>query len=192
MNEFRRRQDRLLGLLKKYAYEKRQVTLRSGRVSDFYIDCRQALLTAEGHFLVGSLVLEAVRDWEIEAVGGVSVGADPIASATSTMSWISGRPLGAFYIRKEPKGHGTQAYLEGLKGIRPHAHVAIVEDVITTGASTIAAIQRARDAGLVVVGVVAVVDRQEDRGYEAVERALQGEWPPRVLFRRSDFEDQVP
>src|SRR5438045_7839204 len=105
---------RLLELLRTLAYEQREVVLASGRTSDFYIDCKQAVLTAEGHFLVGTLVCDALAREapEVRAVGGLTMGADPIASATATVAWQLGRPIDAFYIRKEPKGHGTQKWLE--------------------------------------------------------------------------------
>src|SRR6186713_821677 len=98
---------RLLELLKQLSYEEREVTLASGRKSDFYIDCKQTVLTAEGHFLAGSLFLSVIRQRpdNIEAIGGLTMGADPLASAASTLSYVAGRPLTAFYVRKEAKGH---------------------------------------------------------------------------------------
>ncbi len=182
-----RHRARLLDLLRRLAYEERDVVLSSGKPSRFYIDCKQALLTAEGHFLSGWLVNHALSGDFIQAVGGMSVGADPIASAASTLSYLGPRPLGAFYVRKEPKGHGTRAFVEGMRGLPEGARVAVVEDVVTTGASTLLAIGRARDAGLVVVKVVAIVDRQEG-GREAIEREV----PLTSLFLRSDFEAPGP
>jgi orotate phosphoribosyltransferase len=175
---------RLLELLRTLAYEEREVTLASGQKSNFYIDCKQAVLTAEGHHLVGTLVCELLAQVapEVRAVGGLTMGADPIASATATVSWQLGRPLDAFYVRKEPKGHGTQKWLEGDKTVAPGTPVAIVEDVCTTGGSTLKAIERARLHGLDVRRVVVLVDREEG-GREAVER----EAPLNALFRKSDF-----
>src|SRR5262249_43507145 len=100
---------RLLELLTQLAYEKRKVTLTSGRESDFYIDTKQATLTAEGHYLVGRLVLAEIQSHfgKAQAVGGMTMGADPIASAVSLTSWEQASPIPAFYVRKEPKGHGT-------------------------------------------------------------------------------------
>src|SRR5213595_3092217 len=96
--------NRLLALLTKLSYEQREVTLASGMKSNFYIDCKQAVLTAEGHFLVGSLFgrVLAEQTSEVEAIGGLTMGADPLASAVATVSYIAGRPLTAFYVRKEP------------------------------------------------------------------------------------------
>jgi orotate phosphoribosyltransferase len=176
---------RLLELLTRLAYEKRKVILASGRESDFYIDTKQASLSAEGHYLVGRLVLKEVRALvpDAQAVGGMTMGADPIASAVSLTSWLHASPLPAFYVRKEPKAHGTAQWIEGKKGLPSPAQVVVVEDVVTTGASTLKAIERSRQEGLHVLGVVALVDRQEG-GKEAVEAAGV---PLRSLFVRSDF-----
>ncbi len=177
--------NRLLELLTGLAYEKRKVTLSSGKESDFYIDTKQASLTAEGHYLVGRLVFAEIRAHfsGAQAVGGMTMGADPIASAVSLTSWLQASPLPAFYVRKEPKGHGTAQWIEGKKGLPSPAQVVVVEDVVTTGASTLKAIERSRQEGLHVLGVVALVDRQEG-GKEAVEAAGV---PLRSLFVRSDF-----
>ena len=175
---------RLLVLLKTLSYEEREVVLASGKRSNFYIDCKQAALTAEGHFLVGTLICDVLFSEapEVRAVGGLTMGADPLASAAATVSWQLGRPLDAFYVRKEPKGHGTQKWLEGDKRVVPGTPVAIVEDVCTTGGSTLKAIERARLHGLDVRRVVALVDREEG-GREAVEK----EAPFNALYRQSDF-----
>jgi orotate phosphoribosyltransferase len=160
------------------------VTLSSGLKSNFYIDCKQTVLGAEGHFLVGTLFGRVIEERapEVEAVGGLTMGADPLASAVSTMSYLSGRPLQAFYVRKEPKGHGTGQWLEGIKSLRPGMPVAILEDVVTTGGSALKAIVRAREFGLKVALIVGLVDREEG-GREALER----EAPLVTLFRRRDF-----
>jgi orotate phosphoribosyltransferase len=175
---------RLLELLTQLAYEEREVILASGKPSNFYIDCKQAVLTAEGHFLVGTLICELLAQTapEVRAVGGLTMGADPIASATATVSWQLGRPIEAFYVRKEPKGHGTQKWLEGDKIVKPGTPVAIVEDVCTTGGSTLKAIERARIHGLDVKRVIVLVDREEG-GREAIEKEV----PLNALFRRADF-----
>jgi len=175
---------RLLELLERLSYERREVILASGKPSDFYIDCKQTVLTAEGHFLVGTLICDLLENLapEVTAVGGLTMGADPLASATATVSWQRGRPLDAFYIRKEPKGHGTQKWLEGDKTVAPGTKVAIVEDVCTTGGSTLKAIERARLHGLDVRRVITLVDREEG-GREAVER----EAPLTAIFHKRDF-----
>jgi orotate phosphoribosyltransferase len=175
---------RLLDLLKRLSYEEREVILASGKPSNFYIDCKQAILTAEGHYLVGWLLCDLLANLapDVRAVGGLTMGADPIASAVATVSHTLARPLDAFYIRKEPKGHGTQKWLEGDKTVRPGTPVAIVEDVCTTGGSTLKAIERARLHGLEVRRVFVLVDREEG-GREAVER----EAPLTAVFRKRDF-----
>ena len=175
---------RLLELLRELSYAEREVTLASGLKSTFYIDCKQTALTAEGHFLVGRLVHDLVlrEAPAARAIGGLTMGADPIASATATFSFLAGHPLDAFYVRKEPKGHGTQAWIEGERRVVPGTPVVIVEDVCTTGGSALKAIERARLHGLVVQRVVALVDRDEG-GRAAIER----EAPFSALFVRGDF-----
>lgn len=176
---------RLLGLFTRLSFERRPVTLASGKKSDFYLDLKRALLTAEGHFLVGKLALDAIVRFfpEARAAGGMTLGADPIASAVSLSSYLEGRPLAAFIVRKEPKGHGTGQWIEGRKNLEDACPVVILEDVVTTGQSTLKAIDRATAEGLKVVGVVALVDRQEG-GREAIEarnvRLVS-------LFGRKDF-----
>lgn len=176
--------DRLLELLRRFAYERKTVTLSSGRVSDFYIDCRRVSLTAEGHFLVGQLLRAAIERVapEAEAVGGLTLGADPLVSAISTVSFIAGRPLAGFLVRKEPKGHGTAQWLEGGQ-LRPGMPVVVVDDAITTGASFLRAIERARAAELSVVHALALVDRDEG-GREAIAAQV----PVAALYTRSDFQ----
>jgi orotate phosphoribosyltransferase len=182
---FQQNRARLLDLLKRLSYEQREVTLASGRKSNFYIDCKQTVLTAEGHFLVGSLLNRVLAEEarSVEAVGGLTMGADPLASAVSTMSFVAGRPLAAFYVRKEAKGHGTAQWLEGTKSLRPDMQVAIIEDVVTTGGSALKAITRVREYGLQVAVILGLVDREEG-GREALEK----EAPLITLFRKRDFE----
>jgi orotate phosphoribosyltransferase len=181
---FELKRSRLLVQMARLSYERRDVILASGQKSDFYIDCKQTVLTAEGHFLVGSLMLGLLRERapEVEAIGGLTMGADPLTSAISTLSYVSGRALAAFYVRKEPKAHGTAQWIEGAKSLRMSMPVAIVEDVVTTGGSALKAIGRAREFGLVIKLIVGLVDREEG-GREALER----EAPLVTLFRKRDF-----
>lgn len=182
---FEAKRSRLLALMARLSYERREVTLASGLKSNFYIDCKQSVLTAEGHFLVGSLLLTLVRQRSpsVEAIGGLTMGADPLASAVSTLSYVSGPALTAFYVRKEPKGHGTGQWMEGGKSLRPGMPVAIVEDVVTTGGSALKAIARAREFGLDIKLILGLVDREEG-GREALER----EAPLVTLFTKRDFD----
>jgi orotate phosphoribosyltransferase len=177
--------ERLLALLTTLAFERRKVVLASGRESNFYLDTKQASLTAEGHYRIGRLVLDAIDQHfpTAQAVGGITMGADPIASATALTSFLQGRPMPAFYVRKEPKGHGTNQWVEGKKGLPAGARVVVVEDVVTTGGSTLKAIERCRAEGLEPLGVVALVDREEG-GRAAVEAAGVRLVP---LFVRSQF-----
>ena len=176
---------RLLELLTRFSFERRKVVLSSGKESDFYIDCKRTVLTAEGHFLVGRLLLDAIRRHapQAQAIGGLTLGADPLASAVSVTSYLAGTPLHAFIVRKEPKGHGTGQWVEKPHGLESGTPVAIVEDVVTTGGSTLKAIERARAEGLEVLGSFALVDRLEG-GREAVE--AKGE-KLHALFTRKDF-----
>ena len=182
------KRSRLLELLRVQAFQEREVVLSSGRTSNFYIDCKQVSLDAEGATLIGELfhaVIDEVAPQAV-AVGGLTLGADPLATATSVISFQRGRPRAAFLVRKEPKGHGTNQWIESTK-LPAGAHVVIVEDVVTTGAATLKAIERARLAGLVVVHAIGLVDRLEG-GREAVTR----EAPLTTLFTRRDFLPDRP
>jgi orotate phosphoribosyltransferase len=174
---------RLLELLRRDAFQEREVVLSSGRTSNFYIDCKQVSLDAEGACLIGELFHRMIDEVapEAVAVGGLTLGADPLATATSLMSFQRGRPRAAFIVRKEPKGHGTNQWLETTR-LAPGASVVVLEDVVTTGASTLKAIERVRLAGFEVVHALGLVDRLEG-GREAVTR----ETPLTTLFTRRDF-----
>lgn len=174
---------RLLELVKTHAFQEREVVLSSGLKSNFYIDCKQVSLDAEGATLIGELfhlVIDDVAPTAV-AVGGLTLGADPLATATSIQSFLAGRPRSAFIVRKEPKGHGTNQWVESTK-LAEGSAVVILEDVITTGASTLKAIERARLAGLTVLHAVGLVDRLEG-GREAVV----AQTPLTTLFTRRDF-----
>jgi len=173
--------ERLKKIIIELSYEKRNVTLASGRQSDFYFDGKQTTLHPEGGYLTGKLFFEAIRDVEgVEGVGGLTLGADPIATATSVVSFLEGKPIPGFIIRKEPKGHGTGAWLEGRKNLKPGSRVVIVEDVVTSGGSSIKAIKRAEEEGLVVLGVVTLVDREEG-GRENIEK--EGYWMKAIFTK---------
>ncbi|MBI5419819.1 MAG: orotate phosphoribosyltransferase [Deltaproteobacteria bacterium] len=177
---------RFLALLKEKSYEKRKVILSSGRESDFYIDCKQTTLDAEGAVLCGRLFFEMLAEGEMpEAVGGITLGADPIVTAVSLTSALRGKPIPAFIIRKEPKKHGTAQWVEGTKNLRPGMKVAIVEDVVTTGASTLRAIERAEESGLEVSRVLCIVDRNEGGADAVVGRGYRLE----SMFLKEDVEN---
>jgi orotate phosphoribosyltransferase len=160
----------LIDLLAKRSAKRGQFTLASGKQSDFYIDARLTTMSPEGLSLIGGFGLSTLRaaGWDIDAVGGLTLGADPIAYAISYASFGSDRPLKAFTVRKESKGHGTKKLIEGP--LEDGDRVAIVEDVITTGDSALRAIAAVRSANSVVVGVLALVDREEG-GRQAIEHA---------------------
>jgi orotate phosphoribosyltransferase len=164
--------DALLELLRERSFARKKVVLASGRESDFFIDCKQAVLTAEGHKLVGEKMLCAARAFgDVVAVAGVELGGCPLASAVALTSALSGaRPLDAIYVRKEAKDHGSRRHIEGDTRLGPGARIALLEDVITTGGSTLKAAEKLRAAGYEVAGVVALVDRLEG-GREAIEAA---------------------
>ena len=176
--------ERLKKIITDLSYEKRKVTLASGRESDFYFDGKQTTLHAEGGILVGKLFFEAIRDVPgVQGVGGITLGADPIATATSIAAFLAGRPVHAFIIRKEPKGHGTGQWLEGRKNLPPGSKVVIVEDVVTTGGSSMKAVRRAEEEGLTVLGIVTLVDREEG-GRENIEK--EGYWL-KAIYTKSDL-----
>ena len=163
--------ERLVAILRERSFERKKVILASGRESDFFIDCKQSILTAEGHALVGSLMFDALDALPVcEAVAGVELGGCPLASAVSLVSFVRNRPLPALYVRKEVKDHGSRRLVEGDKALRPGLPVVILEDVITTGGSTLKAVEKLRLVGAEVVGVVALVDRLEG-GAEAIRAA---------------------
>lgn len=178
--------ERFLAILKEKSYERRKVILSSGQESDFYIDCKQATLDAEGAVLTGRILCEMLaKDGMPEAVGGITLGADPIVTAVSLTSALRGTPIPAFIIRKEPKKHGTAQWVEGAKNLKPGMQVAIVEDVVTTGASTLRAIERAEEVGLVVVRVLCIVDRNEGGAEFLSEKGYRLE----PMFRKKDVEN---
>ena len=133
--------------------------LVSGRMSQFYVNCKPVTLCARGMFLAGHLLFDAIKDDDVTAIGGLTFGADPLAVATAFTSELKNRPINAFSIRKTRKDHGMIRWIEG--DIQPGERVAIIDDVATTGGSTIKAIERAHAEGLEVVRAVIFVDRQE-------------------------------
>ena len=182
---FTSEQKRLLQLLHNLSYIKGEVKLASGKISNFYIDCRKTVLTAEGHFLIGKVFYDIIKRYfpEAKAVGGVVLGAAPIASAISYASFGNNPELPAFYLRKEPKTHGTGKLLEGT--VPKGAPVVIVEDVVTTGGSTLKAVEVAKNEGLNPIGVIALIDREEN---DATAKLLS-QIRYVSVFKKSDFSD---
>jgi orotate phosphoribosyltransferase len=181
----------LLSILARTSFRLGQFKLSSGGTSDYYIDCRTTTLHAEGGRLTGHAILELLEEHgiEAEAVGGLTLGADPIVSNVATASaWRAlnnpGAPLlHGFLVRKAEKAHGTGRRIEGFN--REGARVVIVDDVCTTGSSTLNALEAAREAGMIVAAVVCIVEREEANGRPAVEAAAQGA-PFLALFTAND------
>ncbi len=177
--------DDLFKMLCELSFERRHVVLSSGRESDFYIDCKQTLLHPDGMALTGTVLVDAwlELDLDIDAVGGPTLGADPMTCAFVLQARRRGRQIPGFFIRKEAKGHGTMAYVEGTRSMSPGSKVLVLEDVITTGASSIRSIGHLRDAGFDVRHLLCFVDREEG-GREAIEAAGV---PVTALYRKRDF-----
>jgi orotate phosphoribosyltransferase len=158
--------DQLREIVRRDAVKFGKFTLSSGKESDLYVDLRKVTLNPVGASIIGSLISDIIKDRKVDAVGGMSVGADPIAVATSLAAYQEGREIMAFLVRKTQKTHGTGNVIEGP--IKTGQRALVVEDVITTGASTISAIERIKEAGLEIELVVAIFDRCEG-GREAIE-----------------------
>ena len=152
--------EELLELLKKYAYRKGDFTLSSGRKTDHYVNCKPVTLTGRGLTLSSVILLSAIEE-DCRAVGGLTLGADPLVSGMAVVSGLDRAPMDALIVRKEAKGHGTGAWIEG-PDLPEGTKVTVIEDVITTGGSAIQAVKRLRDAGYKVDRVVSIVDRQEN------------------------------
>jgi orotate phosphoribosyltransferase len=160
--------DTLLPLLAQKAYRHGHFTLASGRTSNHYVNCKPVSLSGEGLALLGALMLEQVED-TAAAVAGLTLGADPLVSAVAMRAALDGRNLDALIVRKEAKGHGTGAWLEGPLP-KPGSRITVLEDVVTTGGSSLKAVNQLREAGYQVDRVVTIVDRQEG-GLEAMTAA---------------------
>lgn len=158
--------------------------LASGAVSSFYFNCKPTTLNAEGMYLTGNLLYDMImrrKDWPVQGIGGLTLGADPVSNAIAYTSYLKGTPLESFVVRKEPKKHGTMLWVEG--NVKEGDKVVIIEDVITTGGSAKKAIERAQKCGLRVLGVLVLIDRQEG-GREEIE-ALGV--PVEVLLTRDEI-----
>jgi orotate phosphoribosyltransferase len=177
--------DQLLELLRSRGFRRGHFVLSSGKESDFFIDCKPAVLLAEGHVLVGRALLGRIADTigPVAAVAGVELGGCPLASAVAFASWTQGPAIDAVYIRKSSKAHGTRKMLEGADHLARGARLVIVEDTVTTGGSTLRAAEAVTNAGFEVAGVVAVVDRLEGGG-DAIRSAG---FAFSALFDRTDF-----
>ncbi|MHB0936248.1 MAG: orotate phosphoribosyltransferase [Armatimonadota bacterium] len=150
---------RLLELIEELAVKRGHFILASGRESNYYLDGRMVALHPEGAYLIGKLLFAQMADLDVQAVGGLTMGADPVASAVSIVSFLEGTPINAFLVRKESKDHGTKKLVEGP--LAPGSRVVIVEDTVTTGQSPLKAVAAAEELGCTVVAVMVVIDREE-------------------------------
>jgi len=177
--------DTLVTELRRHALVIGEVTLTSGRTAQYYVDAKRAILRPAGFAALAELVAGLAREWQATAVGGLTMGADAPACA----ALAGGADVKAFFVRKETKAHGLQRKVEGPP-LEPGERCLIVEDVVTTGGSTLQAIEAVRDAGLTVVGVTAVLDRLAG-GAEAIARAAPGA-PYRPLVTIDDVYPDRP
>jgi len=163
---------KLARLLMALSYVKGEVTLTSGRKSDYYFDCKQTALHPEGGYLIGKLFLAMLQGSGARAVAGMTLGADPLVASVSVLSHLEGTPLPALIIRKQSKGHGTNQFLEGLKNVAPGDEIALLEDVVTTGGTLVTSAERVRAAGFKVGKVLCVLDREEGGKERLAEAGL--------------------
>lgn len=145
-------------------------TLASGKKSNYYFNCKPTTLDPEGMNLIGEIIFDILKNDDVTAAGGLTLGADPIANAVSVISFQKGKPIKSFIVRKDVKEHGTKSAIEG--NVSAGEKVIIIDDVITTGASTITAIEQAQKAELIVAKVVALIDREEG-GRENILRYIK-------------------
>ncbi len=176
---------RLLEILKELSYEEGEFILKSGKKSNYYIDARETTLNPEGMYLSGLLLYEELKKMgQVSAVGGVSVGADPLVCATVLYAYKKGDPIKGFFIRKEPKGYGKNLWIEGGKNLKEGEIVVILEDVVTTGSSSLRAVEIAEKADMKVIGVLALLDREE-----GAKEAIEGKgYIFRSIFKVSEIK----
>ena len=176
---------RLAEIIRTRSFGRGEVTLASGRKSDFYFNLKPTMLDPEGAALLAELTYEALRAEQVDYVGGLEMGAVPLAGAIAQLSWLNGRPIAAFFVRKKPKDYGAKLAVEGLakneslKGKR----VVIVEDVTTTGGSAIKAAEAVRESGAEIAMVLTMVDREEGAADSFAAAGL----PFRSLYKASEF-----
>jgi orotate phosphoribosyltransferase len=176
---------RLAEIIRKRSFGRGETTLASGRKSDFYFNLKPTMLDPEGAALLAELTYEALKDDGLDYVGGLEMGAVPLAGAIAQLSWIKGHPIAAFFVRKKPKEHGARLAVEGLaKGESLQGkRVVIVEDVTTTGGSALKAVEAVRDAGGEIALVFTMVDREEG----ATEAFAEAGLTFRSLYKASEF-----
>jgi orotate phosphoribosyltransferase len=176
---------RLAEIIRTRSFGRGEITLASGRKSDFYFNLKPTMLDPEGAALLAELTFEALRNEKLDYIGGLEMGAVPLAGAIAQLSWMKNQPIAAFFVRKKPKEHGARLAVEGLaKGETLEGkRIVIVEDVTTTGGSAIKAAQAVRDAGGEIVVVFTMIDRDEGAQDEFDRAGL----PFRSLFKAAEF-----
>jgi orotate phosphoribosyltransferase len=176
---------RLAEIIRKRSFGRGEITLASGRKSNFYFNLKPTMLDPEGATLLAELTYEALKDDGLDYVGGLEMGAVPLAGAVAQLSWIKGHPIAAFFVRKKPKEHGARLAIEGLAKNESlkNKRVAIIEDVTTTGDSALKAVEAARDAGADVALVLTMVDREEGADETFAKAGLPFRW----LYRAGEF-----
>ncbi|MDA3970733.1 MAG: orotate phosphoribosyltransferase [Desulfobulbaceae bacterium] len=176
---------RLKQLLLEKSYRQGTFKLSSGRESDFYIDVKQTSLDAEGALLCGKEIFKLMQQHPetIGAVGGMTLGADPLVTGASIASFLADQPVPAFIVRKEAKGHGTKQYLEGQQNLPAGCNVTLLEDVVTTGGTLLQVIDRVEEQGFKVVQIITVVDRQEGGAEVLKEKGFELE----AIFTREEL-----
>jgi orotate phosphoribosyltransferase len=178
----------LIAYIKKHSFQRSDTPsfrLSSGNLSNFYFNLKKTTYAPLGQYLIGNLVFEKVKELGLRprAIGGLTMGADPIATATAYTSHLRNEPVEAMVIRKEPKGHGTMSQIEG--NVKEGDDVIIIDDVVTTGGSTIKAMEAARKAGLNIIAVIILLDRGEFEGRQNIERLG---CPVHSILTIKDFE----
>ncbi|RJF67384.1 orotate phosphoribosyltransferase [Rhodopseudomonas palustris] len=176
---------RLADIIRARSFGRGEITLASGRKSDFYFNLKPTMLDPEGAALLAELTYEALRDEQVDYVGGLEMGAVPLAGAIAQLSWLKNHPIAAFFVRKKPKEHGARLSVEGLvKGeTLAGKRCVIVEDVTTTGGSAIKAVEAVKESGAEIILVLTMVDREEG----ATEAFAAAGLPFRSLYKASEF-----
>ncbi|MGJ4998523.1 orotate phosphoribosyltransferase [Bradyrhizobium sp. HKCCYLR20261] len=176
---------RLLEIIRRRSFGRGEVTLASGRKSDFYFNLKPTMMDPEGATLLAELTYEALKDEGFDYIGGLEMGAVPLAGAIAQISWIKGHPIAAFFVRKKPKEHGAKLAIEGLTRDETLAgkRIVVVEDVTTTGGSAMKAVETLREAGAEVSLVFTMVDREEG----AAEAFAAAGLPFRALYKAREF-----
>ncbi|UYO39615.1 orotate phosphoribosyltransferase [Rhodopseudomonas palustris] len=176
---------RLADIIRTRSFGRGEITLASGRKSDFYFNLKPTMLDPEGAALLAELTYEALRDEKVDYVGGLEMGAVPLAGAIAQLSWLKNHPIAAFFVRKKPKEHGARLSVEGLAKGESLAgkRCVIVEDVTTTGGSAIKAVEAVKESGAEIVLVLTMVDREEG----ATEAFAEAGLPFRSLYKAREF-----